>query len=189
MTTDLQIQIANRILESGVVQMVFHSVQLLRNEKNQVKYPAYPKGGEFTYAGIDDTHGLFAYIRINGDMLGNPFKLTSCSGSHAIEAPLRVVFFNDNEDRNQEELLSIVSNFLFLQHVKLVRIITDKFRLVADESPMFRENFDGKTFYVAFDIMVKFIIKPNDCEPEKCIIHQNPLKCLVAVPQSSASAT
>lgn len=190
MTTAHQILIGNKILETGLVKKFFHSVQLLKDEKRQILYPAYPSGAEYTYSGIDDSRGLFGYIRTNGDMSGAPFKIASCDRSYTVTAPMRVVFFNDNEDRNQEELIRRLTTFTFLRNVNLVRIITDKFRLVTEESPVFRENFDGKTFYVAFDIQVTFILLPSDCESDDCIIHPNPIKpCPAAAPLSTESAT
>lgn len=190
MTTEKQIEIANAILATGLVKKVFHSCQLLRNDQSQTMYPAYQKGAEWTYSGIDDTHGLFAYIRTNGDIIGAPFKLDSCGRTYTMTAPLRVVFFNDNEDRDQDELIRKMGSFTFLKNVNLVRIITDKFRLVREESPIFREHFDGKTFYAAFDVAVTFILLPSDCERDICIIHPNPLiPCPAAAPGSTDSAT
>lgn len=175
---------------TGLVKKFFHSVQLLKNEQSAILYPAYPLGNEYTYSGIDDTRGLFGYIRTNGDIAGTSFKIASCERSYSMSAPMRVVFFNDNEDRNQEELIRRLSTFTFLKNVSLIRIITDKFRLVKEESPIFRQNFDGKTFYAAFDVLVTFILLPSDCETDDCIIHPNPLKpCPAAAPMSTESAT
>lgn len=189
MTTEKQLEIAHEIVATGLVKKVFHSCQLLKNDQNQTMYPAYQRGAEYTYSGIDDTHGLFSYIRTNGDMVGSPEKLQSCGRTYKMLAPLRVVFFNDNEDRNQEELMRMLGTFTFMQNVNLVRIITDKFRLVKEESNLFRERFDGKTFYIAFDITVAFILLPSDCERKTCIVHPNPISpCLAAAPTSTDSA-
>lgn len=190
MTTEKQIEIAQAIIATELVTKVFHSCQLLKNDQSQTFYPVFPKGNEFTYAGIDDAKGLFAYIRTNGDIIGTPFKVASCDSTYTMTAPLRVVFFNDNEDRNQEELIRMLGTFTFMKNVTLIRIITDKFRLVREESPVFRERFDGKTFYVAFDVFVTFILLPSDCETKECIAHPNPITpCPAAAPTSSGSAT
>jgi len=190
MTTDKQIEIANTILATGLVSQVFHSCEMLRDETNNVLYPAYPKGNEYTYAGIDDAKGLFAYIRTNGDQVGVPLKITSCSRSYDMDAPMRVVFFSDNEGRNHEELVRKLSSFTFMNGITLQRVITDKWRLIREESPIFRSRFDGKTFYVAFDVLVAFILLPSDCQTDLCVTHPNPLKkCPAAVPMSSSSAT
>lgn len=188
MTTEKQIEIAQKILSTGLVKKVFHSVQLLTNE-NGIMHPAYPKGGEFTYAGIDDTHGLFGYIRTNGDMAGVPLKIGSCIHAYTMTIPLRVVFFNDSEDRDFEWLTTKLISFTFQKSVSLNRIITDKYRLKQEESPIFREKFDGKTFYIAIDIFITLPLKPSDCETDDCIVHPNPLLCPVVVQQSISSAT
>lgn len=190
MTTEKQIAIANEILATGMVEKVFHNCQLLKNEESQTLYPVYQRGADFIYSGLDDTIGLFAYIRTNGDMSGVPMKIQSCGRDYSMTSPLRVVFFNDNETRNHEELIRQLASFTFMQNVTLQRIITDKFRLVREESPLFRESFDGKTFYIAFDIAVTFILLPSDCEKKTCIAHPNPLtQCPVVAPPSTDSAT
>src|SRR3989304_5780785 len=190
MTVKQQIAIAEEIVKTGLVTKVFHSCQLLKDEQSRTLYPASQRGAEYTYAGIDDAQGLFAYIRVNGDIQGVPIKITSCNGSYTMTAPLRVVFFNDNEDRNQDDLVRRLSAFTFMRNVALVRIITDKWRLVREESSVFREKFDGKTFYAAVDINATFIHLPSDCADEACIVYPNPVtSCPAAVPKSNGSAT
>jgi hypothetical protein len=189
MTTAKQIEIAQAIIATGLVNKVFHSCQILRDD-NQQLYPVYQSGKDWTYAGIDDAKGLFAYIRSNGDIVSVPFKMQSCARSYDVTAPLRVVFFSDNEDRNQEELLSKLTSFAFMTGLNLVRIVTDKFRLVKEESPVFRARFDGKTFYAAFDVTANFILLPSTCETDMCETHPNPItSCPAAAPISSSSAT
>lgn len=190
MTTAKQIQIAEELIKSGLVSKVFHSCQIIRDDKNQTLYPAYPRGGEYVYTGIDDSKGLFAYIRENGDMAGFPLKIESCGRSYTMTAPLRIVFFNDNETRDQADLVRRLSAFTFLTNVTLVRVITDKFRLVREESPLFRQSFDGKTFYAAIDVTVTFVLSSSDCATEACIVYKNPVtSCPAAVQTSSESAT
>lgn len=189
MTTEKQIEIAKSILESGLVTKVFHSCIMLRNDPADI-YPVYQRGKEFVFTGLDDTKGLFAYIRENGDITSVPFKLDSCSLSYEVTAPLRVVFFNDNETRDHAWLLEKLAKFSFFTRVRLQKIITDKFRLVKEESPLFRSKFDGKTFYVAFDVFLTFILLQNSCEPSACITHPNPITpCPAAAPASGDSAT
>lgn len=190
MTVKKQIEIAEAIISTGLVKKVFHSCQILRDEANRSMYPAYQHGNEFTYAGIDDAIGLFAYIRINGDAQAVPLKVTSCQGAYTVTAPMRVVFFNDNESRNHEELTRQLSAFTFIKNVSLTRIVTDRERLVREESQLFREKFDGKTFYIAIDVNVTFILLPSHCAPEACIVYPNPVTSCPAVVQTfSESAT
>lgn len=191
MTTENQIELARQILATGIVNRVYHSCQLIRDQDDQQLYPAYQEGDEFLYVGTDDGKGLFAYIRVNGDMTGVPFKIASCARSYDMVAPLRVVFFNDHEKRNHEDLVGQLSKLTFLTGMTLQRIITDKWRLAREESPIQRNiALGGNTFYVAFDVLAAFVLLPNTCDPTPCIVHPNPItSCLAAAPQSSASAT
>lgn len=190
MTTKQQIGIAEAIIKTGLVSKVFHSCEQLKTPDSQLLYPAYKRGGEYVYTGIDDTKGLFAYIRNNGDAVGVPLKIDSCSKSYTMTAPLRVVFFNDYEKRDFNELTTWLSSFTFLTNVNLVRVITDKFRLTREESPLFRESFDGQTFYIAFDVTVSFVLLASECDPNYCQTYLNPVTtCPAAVQNNSESAT
>jgi hypothetical protein len=178
MTTDLQIEIANAILATGLVTKVFHSCQLLREESGTQLYPVYPRGQDFVYVGPDDTKGFFAYIRSNGDLAMTPLKVGGCGTSYDVLAPMRVVFFHDGETRSHEDLLTKLSTFAFRPNVALQRIITDKFRLLREESDLYRPSFDAKTFYTAFDVSVNLVLLQSDCGPNKvCAVHPNPI-CL-----------
>jgi len=190
LTTVKQIEIAQNIADGGLVKKVFHSVQLLKDEQRRTLYPAYKKGAEYTYTGIDDAKGLFAYIRYAGDITSTPFKIASCVKSYQIVAPLRAVFFNDNEDRDFDFLTMKLASFTFLQNVTLQKIVTDKYRLVTEESNIFRKHFVGKKFYIAIDFTVNLQLKPSDCEVEDCSIYPNPIvPCPVVAQGSIGSAT
>lgn len=175
MTTAQQIIIANKILETGLVTAVYHSCQRLRDEQSQRFFPVYQKGAELPYVGIDDAKGLFAYIRSNGDMVAKVSRVGSCLNTYDMSAPLRVVFFNDHERRNFEYLVLQLSAFTFMPGLALTRIITDAQQLLRDEQPTFNHNFDGGTFYVAFDITINFLLLPNDCEQKPCEVQPNPI--------------
>jgi hypothetical protein len=190
MTTDLQIEMAKQILASGLVTNVYHNSQLIRDQADSQLYPAYQVGEEFLYVGVDDTKGLFCYIRTNGDLAGLPLKVASCARSYDMNAPLRVVFFNDHEERNHEQLITQLSKLTFLTGVTLQRIITDKYRLAKEESPLGRIKLDGNTFYVAFDVLAHFVLLPSTCEPTPCIVHPNPItQCPAVANVSTSSAT
>lgn len=190
MITIKQIEIAQAIADGGLVKKVFHSCQLLKDDQHRTLYPAYKKGAEYTYTGIDDAIGLFCYIRSNGDIVSTLLKIASCGKNYQIIAPLRAVFFNDAEDRDFDFLIAKLSAFTFLQGVSLVKIVTDKYRLVNEESDIFRERFDGKTFYIAIDFTITLQLMPNDCESPDCSIYPNPiLPCPAVVQGSIGSAT
>lgn len=175
MTTNLQIAIAEDIIATGIVNRVYHSCQLLRDEHYQQFIPVYRKGAEQPYAGIDDTKGLFAYIRANGDIAADISPVVSCENAYKMKAPLRVVFFSDNEKRDFDLLISRLTAFTFSKGVRLTRIITDAGKLVKDEQPIFQHQFDGQTFYAAFDITVTFVLLPNQCEQTDCAAYVNPI--------------
>jgi hypothetical protein len=176
MTTELQLEIAATILATGLVNRVYHSCQLLREDNGTQLYPVYSNGKDFVYIGPDDTKGFFAYIRSNGDMAMTPLLIGGCKKSYEVTAPMRVVFFHDDETRNHEELVTKLSTFTFMTNVTLQRIVTDKFRLVREESDLYRPSFDGKTFYTAFDISLNLVLLQSDCGPDKvCAVHQNPV--------------
>jgi hypothetical protein len=175
MTTNAQIEIANKILETGLLTKVYHSCQALRDEVSQKFLPVYRKGAQLPYVGIDDTKGFFAYIRANGDMTAKISRVGSCENAYDIVAPFRVVFYNDKERRSFEHLIAQLSVFTFLPIVKLNRIINDAGRLLKEEQPNYNANFDGQTFYVAFDITVSFVLLPNTCEQDLCTVYQNPV--------------
>lgn len=174
----MQLDIAEKLLQTGLVSKVFHSCQLIRTEGQQTLYPAYQRGADFVYVGPDDTKGLFAYIRTNGDIAATVNKVSSCGRNYDLVAPLRVVVFSDPEGRNHSELQRRLASFTHLANVTLVRMIDDKFRLTREESDLYRASFDAKTFYVAFDITVNLVFLQSDCEPDAtCDTIQNPI-CL-----------
>lgn len=177
MTTKQQIDIADRIIATGLVNKVYHSAILLRDDQNNQRlYPAYQRGADFVYVGPDDTQGMFAYIRINGEISSVPFKIQSCSGSSQMTVPLRIVFFNDNETRDHAWLMLKLAAFTFMGNITLQRVIEDKFRLVKEESDLYRSRFDGKTFYVAFDVFLKVLLLSSQCEDSQpCESSTNPI--------------
>lgn len=176
MTTKKQIEIAKAIVATGLVTKVYHTCQLLKDEQQTKLYPAYQRGAEFMYVGPDDTQGLFAYIRANGDASAVPLRVKSCTRDYEVTAPLRVVFFHDDEVRDHEFLKTRLASFTFLQNVTLLRVIDDKFRLVREESDLYRQHFDAKTFYVAFDISVNLLLLQSECETETpCEVFPNPI--------------
>ena len=175
MTTEEQIAIAKKIIEGGICTKVFHSAELIRDPTRGPLYPAYPKGAEYLYMGPDDTKGFFAYIRSNGNYSSVPLPTSSCQKSYEIQVPLRVVFFHDSDNRDRNFLLTKLAPFTFMQNVRLVQVIDDKFRLIREESPRFSEHFDAKTFFAAFDILVKKILLSSECEQMPCDPVTNPI--------------
>lgn len=174
MTIDKQQEIAQAILNTGLVKKVYHSCEMLQGEGGRL-YPAYPTGSEYIYVGMDDRKELFAYIRFNGDAVATPFKKASCENASDVRTPLRVVFFSDSEDRDRNFLTTKLSSFTFVPGVILQRIITDKYKLVREESDVYQAHIDGHVFYMAVDVLVKTILLSDTCNNAQCEIHQNPI--------------
>lgn len=174
MTTAMQLKIAEHILATGLVSKVYHSCELVRDDQ-QVLNPAYKVGADYVLVGVDDETALYAYIRTNGDATATPLKLQSCRNAYEVSAPLRVVFYHDHEERDEAWLLTRLSSFTFLADVTLQRLVVDKFRLAREESDTQDPNFDGRVFYVAFDIVVNVLLLPSDCADRPCPVHTNPL--------------
>lgn len=176
MTIATQLLIADVLLKTTLVTRVYHSCEMILNKEGKM-YPCYPVGGEYLYVGMDDRKGLYAYIRGNGDAVATTLKLQSCARAYDVRTPMRVVFFHDNEDRDRNFLQKKLALFTSLADVTLQKIITDKYRLVKEESDVFDANIDGKVFYMAVDVLVKTILLSDTCANAECEIHQNPL-CL-----------
>lgn len=177
MTQTQQILIAQALLATGLVKKVYHNCHMVRNHQNERMYAAYPVGREWVHAGIDDRQSLFAYVRTNGEFTARQFKMDSCSKHWEIFAPLRVVCFHDEEDQDHGLLLTKLATFTYMQGITLQRIIEDKWRLLREESDLTRARFDGRTFYVAFDVLVNFLISHDTCEQAACSSVPNPI-CL-----------
>jgi hypothetical protein len=175
MTTSIQVEIANAILATTLVTKVFHSSELLRDNERGLLFPAYRAGADYIFIPVDDTLGLYAYIRSNGDYQATPLKIASCVRSYDMSVPLRIVFFSDNEKRDRNFLIEKLASFSFMTGVQLIRVIDDKFRLIREEAPLVREKFDGQTFYIAFDVLVKKVLSPSDCERDECEVFTNPI--------------
>lgn len=175
MTLDKQLEIAQAILQTGLVKQVYHSCELIKDPKLGTLYPAYLKGNEQVYVGPDDTKGMTCYIRAAGDGTPTAMKTQSCAGGYQVLTPLRIVFFHDEEDRNRSRLIDQLLGFSFLQNVTLTRIVDDKYKLAREESDMRRDTMDGRTFYVAFDILVNSLLLPSTCAAVSCAAIVNPI--------------
>lgn len=178
MTTEEQIAIANSILAGGLVTKVYHSCEMLRDQKSRKMYPVYKVGTEYHYAGIDDKERLFAYIRTNGPVqFLRPQPTGSCGKAYEVGVPLRIVFFNDREERDKSRLLHKLLEFTFDSNILFQRVSDDKFALSREESDLQRVSFDPNVFYVAVDILLKKFMNRRSCDVDLCLTFPNPI-CL-----------
>lgn len=178
MTTEEQITIAKGIIDQGLVRKVYHSCELLRDPQSRKMYPVYKTGTEYNYAGVDDKDILFSYIRTNGPVqLFRPQNTGSCAKSYEVAVPLRVVFYNDREERDKAALTQKLLEFTFQPNVIFQRLSDDKFLLSREESDLQRVLFDANVFYVAVDILLKKFLTQKGCDTDLCPTFPNPI-CL-----------
>lgn len=176
MTTKEQIEIAKKIVSGGLVDKMYINCELVRDSKDETLYPAYRQGAEYVYAGIDDTKRLYGYIRSNGSVtVLNTIRTGGCAKGYEVLVPLRVVFYNDSEDRDKSALMAKLMEFTFMPNIILQRVVDDKFQLSREESTLWTQRFDGRIFYIAIDIAVKKLIVEEDCDTELCITSPNPI--------------
>lgn len=175
MIQDVQIQIAKKLIATGLVQEVYHSVELYENESGKL-FPVYSEGAEQIYIGPDDTKGRFAYIRQTGPAITtDTFKEGSESKYYKLSYPLRIVVFKDNEKENFDWLQKKLISFAFMPHVFLQAISNDAFKLGKQESPIGNFNFDATTFYIAIDVKATIVVGESICEENNCITTPNPI--------------
>lgn len=175
MITEFEIDIAESLIATGLVNEVYHSVELIE-DKTGAKFPAYQKGNEQFYIGPDDSLGRFAYIRQTGPAKAANIDLQgSCSGMAKLAVPLRVVVFKDNEKENHDALLQRLLAFTFMKNVNLVSFTSNSFQLGKQESPVGEFAFDATTFYVAIDVIVNIIITATMCKDDTCKLYPNPI--------------
>jgi hypothetical protein len=170
-----QLRIADELLATGLIKQVFHSVELIQDTTNNNFLPAFPKGAEYEDITDFDKLGRFAYIRQNGDAIATPQKIGSCGKDYFLNVPLRIVVYNDKEDKDPNVLVDKLGSLSFLPRITLLRVRIDKYALGKEECNMRRANFDGKVFYVAFDISVQSLYLRQTCDVNDCQVYPNPV--------------
>jgi hypothetical protein len=175
MIVEKQIEIARKLIATGLVNNVYHSVEIVRDEKEE-KYPAYKQGAEQFYIGPDDSKLMYGYIRQNGTVQVVDQKMESgCSKIYKVSAPHRVVVFKDKEAGNFDALVQQLLFCVFVKDVVLVSFTNDAFKLAQQESPMGDFAFDATTFYLAIDVKISVWLTERQCKEDSCIIHSNPI--------------
>jgi len=174
MITEKQIEIAKTLNAEGVGS-VFHSCELVEDEKG-VKFPAYKKGSEQYYVGPDDSKKMFAYIRTNGAAYtGRSDAEGSCAKMYTINAPHRIVIFQDHCAEDFDALTRRFLNVGFIKDISLSSFNNNAFQLGRQESPIGKFAFDATTFYLAIDVVIKIQLRGSECNNDICIIHPNPI--------------
>lgn len=172
MITEKQIEIA-RSLNTAGIDTVFHSVELVEDEKG-TKFPAYKVGSEQYYCGPDDRKKMFAYIRQNGAAT----KIREDGKMYLMQAPCRIVIFQDHVKDDFDSLIRQFLRIAFIKDVSLLSFTNNAFQLAKQESPIGKFSFDATTFYLAIDVQIRFWLFSSQCEDDLCITFSNPIKTL-----------
>lgn len=177
MIVDIQKDIADALIKTGLIKKVYHSVQLIEDKKG-VKFPAYKVGDEQFDLVPDDSKDRLCYIRQTGKLVTDQVSLEgSCSSLYKMKVPLRIVVFKDHEKDDFESITLKLLTATFLKNINLASVSNNAYELGRQECPVSDFNFDATTFYIAIDVIAKFSINSNMCEIPACIVHPNPF-CL-----------
>ena len=166
--------IFNKLLADGLVSKVYHDVIIIEEEKN--RYPVYPKGDEYIYVGVDDSKRMSCYFRQIGEMRNVRTDYISCQAIYTTRIPYRMVLFNDYEKRNFDSLNAAFVNTMFEAHIDFTALITDRKRLLQDESSPLNFTFGASTYFVAIDFTLTLQVYKNTCEEViGCEVLPNPI--------------
>lgn len=154
--------IFGKLLADGLVSKVYHDVIIIEEEKN--RYPVFPKGDEFIYVGVDDSKHMSCYFRQTGEMRNVKTSYLSCQPWYTTRVPYRMVLFNDFEKRNFDSLNAAFINTMFEAHIDFTALITDRKRLLQDESSPKNFTFGASTYFIAIDFTLTLQVYKNTCE-------------------------
>ena len=164
----LQLEIAQRLIANTPIETVYIGVGI--NKKDGKALPTYPTGSGFEYVGLDDTKGLFAYIRNIGEWRFEMIKPKSCGYLYNIAIPLRLVVVGVNRGLELDNL--ILKIFDLLNPKTLIqRAIVEPDQLFAleqagiDSDKVFFNQFDN---YFAVDFQMFVTISSSACVELNC---------------------
>lgn len=153
---------------------VHHSAEIIHVDND--RFPAIIHNQEWkTLEPTDQKETL--YIRRNGiDRIVEPLKIGGCAKAYLMQSPLRIVYFRDHSDKENEIIAHLMQGIL-LQYVNLESVIRDKWKLLKEESSG-DYNFGPDTVYLALNINVYWHLMPDNCEEDWCATTANPLEGL-----------
>lgn len=152
------------VLKQKLVSKVYHSVDILNI--NDQRFPGYKKDDEWIYVGPDDTQHMVCYIREISGLAVDKIVPMSAGGKKAYNGKVgyRMVFFNDFEQRNHDDLLVELMAFTFYPGIQLKKIISNNEELLREEGKVKDFTFGATTFYKAIDFFVLQTFQENKCE-------------------------
>ena len=163
----------NNILAS--FDEVHHSVEQV--VINNLKIPAYSKDDEYINLSPTDEKEIIYIRKIGDDVASGPLKISSCGKSYLMVTPVRIIFFRDHAEGHDKIIAELLQSVL-CQHTKLVRVMTDKWKIQKEESSG-DFAFGPKTAYFAVDIQVTWNLLPDSCERDYCVSTENPVRTCV----------
>lgn len=181
--------IFNQLLSDKLVTKVYHDVIIIEEEKN--RFPVFARGDEYIYVGVDDSKKMSCYFRQTGEARNVKTTFTAgCERAYFVKVPYRMVLFNDFEKRNFDSLNSAFVNTMFSQGIDFTALITDRKRLLQDESSPKNFTFGASTYFVAIDFTLSVQISRNNCEEViiGCDKLPNPV-CAIAAPLECVAPT
>lgn len=165
------------LVDTEIVRNVYHSVVLLPLPEGGFK-PAAPVKGNYMYVGVDDTKGFNTYVRQTGSAdVVKTEKLGSCNfNMYTFQIPFKVVFYNREEKRSHEDVLSRLMKATFsTPSIKIQRVTSNPDEILRSESPTGRFSFKNQAFYCSIDFFVLLKLQADTCESEiSCAKADNP---------------
>lgn len=165
------------IIGTNLVSNLYHSAKLQRLNDGSFKVVA-PVNNRFEYVGLEDTKGFSCYCRQTGPLeVENNEKIGSeWNKRYKVRIPHKLVFFNDKEDRDHEQISGqLVKALIGTDFVSLVRVHSNTEQILAQEAPGGKFSFNEQTFYFAIDFFVVLNLQEDNCEVEfNCNGVENP---------------
>lgn len=144
---------------------VYYHAEIVSNDANK-RFPAIAQGDDWKDLSPTDQQEVL-YIRRNGDDEAiDELKIGSCGKSYQMKTPLRVVFFKDHAE-NQNQIFFNLSQSVLVVGTKLKAIKRDKWKLIKEESSG-DYTFGATTAYFAIDFYVLWRLIPDKCDQDFC---------------------
>lgn len=156
-----------RVINTRFVNGVYHSVIMKELTNGDVR-PVAPIKGRFVPVGVEDHQGFSSYCRqIAPAEVLKVVPISSTSKQYQFRILHRLVFFNPQEKRSQEQVTSqLVKAVIGSPHVEINKIRTDHMELLKSEQPGGRFTFRDNTYYTAIDFYIFLRLQANNCEEE-----------------------
>lgn len=170
---EYQKKIAEKLLKNTVLETVFVNAQLLERDKDI--FPAYRENNEFVYLGVDDTKGLFAYVRQTDNVRLETVYTEGCNYLYRANTPFRIVFCGLHTHFNSEQVCLFAIMSLGSLPIVLNQIILDSKKLFDLENKLKKDIvFSENMLYAAIDVVLSTPFSLLDCQAElECLVSKN----------------